>query len=1256
MLKKTSTSSKLFLLILFFYGLVISIGILGIREIKTMRRNSDKMYDNVVYPLIQLSSVRFMYLRGIRTTVLQLKSNDITFDESLKQLHLAEATMDTQWTAYVNTVQTKEEAKLVQEAQFFMGETNLEIETLKVLIHLEDKEALKDFGLKNLNESIKETVDKLTTLIKFQEKLGNQYKNSNSNVYINSKNNLIWILVASTIIILLFGYYIFRDIRTYINALKKSNQSLLNNELKYRSVFENAGDGLFLVGTDKLIKDVNSVGVSLTGYSYEELLKMNPTELHTTEDLTSHPFKWDLLGQGKPFVRQHKLRKKDGTTIDVEMNTTLVGENEILSVVRDISERINTEKRKKTSDEKYGIAVKNSLDTIIISTFPEGVFVELNPRFSQLFGYSREESLGKKSIDLNLHLDLDTRVEIYNEISAEGFTKNREVVFRNKKGDEINCLVTSNLFHIEEEAFLYTVIKDITDQKKSEEKLVNLDRKITELIDSTNAVIWESEAETFTLTYVNPVVEKLFGYSTDEWYTDLFWKNHIYIDDRETTASHYYEQAKKSIGHTLEYRFVKSNGEVIWIRDIVNIIEEKGKPKWIRGIMIDITANKNAENELLDSNARLRLATKSGNIGVFDLDYVKKELTWDDYCYNLYGVTREQFPNPFEVIYTSLHPEDHDLAKVNGPSNSKDSTEYNAVYRIVRPDKKIRVLETSAMVIRDSAGAVLRIIGVHKDITEKKKADQELRDLTTRLQLATTSAHIGIFDLDLINTELIWDDVSFKIFGVSEKGIENPYDASTKAIHPDDLKGVLDYRLSKIQNGDDYFYTFRILWPNEEVRHIESSALILRDSTGKATRMIGVNRDITESKLAEINLIELTTRLQLATTSTNIGIYDWDLTINNLHWDETTYNMHGISSENCLNPKEALIMAIHPDQRDEALEFIVNSIKSAREFKYVYKIVLPSNEERYIESNSIILRNESTGRATRMIGVSRDITELKEAQKSLQNMNILLEEKVAIRTEDLELANKKINDSINYAQNIQLAILSKPDDCFKVFPESFMLWKPKDVVSGDFMWSHSNDKYKYIAVIDCTGHGVPGALLSIVAKQILDRIVITEGIEDPQNILINLDRAIISTLRQDNNAATDGMDIALCRIDQKNKFIVFAGAQRPLFYFNSKSIIEIPGSKLGIGGIMGINGKKSFNQIGFQYEPGQVVYLTSDGYYAQFGGKEGKKLMKSRFSDYLLDISNKPITEQGGLLNQHLVAWQGEEEQVDDVLVIGIQL
>ncbi|MEX1001365.1 MAG: GAF domain-containing protein [Crocinitomicaceae bacterium] len=273
-----------------------------------------------------------------------------------------------------------------------------------------------------------------------------------------------------------------------------------------------------------------------------------------------------------------------------------------------------------------------------------------------------------------------------------------------------------------------------------------------------------------------------------------------------------------------------------------------------------------------------------------------------------------------------------------------------------------------------------------------------------------------------------------------------------------------------------------------------------------------------------------------------------------------------------------------------------------------------------------------------------------------------LEEKVNERTQELfqqkeiiEEKNKHITDSIRYAKRIQDATLPSVGLVRSYLPDSFVLFKPKDIVSGDFYWvEHVNDTVLF-AVVDCTGHGVPGAFLSLIGHNSLNQIVNELGVLKPADILYELDQIVYKTL-QNNLEQTnikDGMDMAICSLNLKNRRLEFAGAYNPLYLIRNGELQEVKGDKIAIG--MGQK-ELSYNNAELQLEPEDRIYLFSDGYADQFGGPKGKKFKYSQFKELLINIHQKPMEKQHQLLNHYIDAWQGDLEQIDDVCVIGVRI
>ncbi|HWY34754.1 MAG TPA: SpoIIE family protein phosphatase, partial [Nitrosopumilaceae archaeon] len=262
-------------------------------------------------------------------------------------------------------------------------------------------------------------------------------------------------------------------------------------------------------------------------------------------------------------------------------------------------------------------------------------------------------------------------------------------------------------------------------------------------------------------------------------------------------------------------------------------------------------------------------------------------------------------------------------------------------------------------------------------------------------------------------------------------------------------------------------------------------------------------------------------------------------------------------------------------------------------------------------------------------------------------------------------------DSINYAQRIQTAVLPEVSEIKKHLPESFVLYKPKDIVSGDFYYFHLSKKLHpvlgtapmLIAVADCTGHGVPGALMSVISYQKLDETV--NLLMEPKNILKRLNKRIKSALKQTSveSSSHDGLDIALVTLnksDDDTTRVKYAGANRPVWIIkslqggnNSYTLEEIKATKAPIGGFTEKN--QDFEQHELIFKKGDVFYLFSDGYADQFGGNRQKKLTSKRLKEVFLSIQELSMDEQHDYLDKFITDWRGDSEQVDDILIIGIK-
>jgi len=291
------------------------------------------------------------------------------------------------------------------------------------------------------------------------------------------------------------------------------------------------------------------------------------------------------------------------------------------------------------------------------------------------------------------------------------------------------------------------------------------------------------------------------------------------------------------------------------------------------------------------------------------------------------------------------------------------------------------------------------------------------------------------------------------------------------------------------------------------------------------------------------------------------------------------------------------------------------------------------------------LWNLSAGPEGSLVKIGYDITERKQK-----------ESEILLKNRELVDRNREIFESLEYARNIQQAILPSAEKLKGVFADAFTLYQPKDVVSGDFYWAHTEGDISYAAVVDCTGHGVPGALMTIMANSLLKDIVIKRKITEPDEFLSTLDEELQQVINAPGTKVktNDGMDIGFCKYNKAAGTIIYGGALRPLLHVSNGTITEYRGSRYPIGFYHNV--VKQFEQISIPVKPGDAVYLFSDGYADQFGGEEGKKFHKKNFKELLLSINDMELEVQRSFLEYSSLNWRQKEPQTDDILVLGFKI
>lgn len=386
-------------------------------------------------------------------------------------------------------------------------------------------------------------------------------------------------------------------------------------------------------------------------------------------------------------------------------------------------------------------------------------------------------------------------------------------------------------------------------------------------------------------------------------------------------------------------------------------------------------------------------------------------------------------------------------------------------------------------------------------------------------------------------------------------------------------------------------------------------------------------------------------------------------------YEKSTFSLPDTIGGKLLNPEQMRLRAIYYYEKHlQAKEEIFGAEKKQQfvetglvyDFRKKEAIAKLENEKR-IALEEEKARNQKIINAAIIIGILLTLLLVVFIFRSLKitrKQKQIIEQKskeTELQKHIIEEKNKDITDSINYAKRIQSALLREEEHVSKHLPEHFILFLPKDIVSGDFYWGAEKNNYWYFTAADCTGHGVPGAIMSMLGVSFLNDIVLSEKALSPAEILDQLRERIIKELRQTDTAIRnrDGMDISLCRLNLKTLELEWAGANNALNIVRKGVLEEIKADKQPIGYHSEM---KPFTNHQIQLQKGDSIYIYSDGYADQFGGPKGKKFKYKQLEELIVEYHQLPSTEQKQIFKNRFMEWKGALEQVDDVCIFGVRV
>jgi len=396
----------------------------------------------------------------------------------------------------------------------------------------------------------------------------------------------------------------------------------------------------------------------------------------------------------------------------------------------------------------------------------------------------------------------------------------------------------------------------------------------------------------------------------------------------------------------------------------------------------EIAERRQIEEKLAQREALFRNYFDLGQIGMAITSLEHGWLRVNNRLCEMLGYTREEL---VKMTWTELtYPDDlePDLVQFN-KLISGEIERYSMDKRFIRKDGSLIHTYLAVSCQRKPDESPDYIIASLQDITERKRAEEDLRISEERLALATHTGNIGVWDWDVTNNILLWDNAMYRLYGLRRGDFGGAYEAWASALHPEDKTYTEGEIQAALRGEREYAPEFRVIWPNGSVHYLKAASHTLYDDNGKPLRMVGINYDLTERKLAEIELREKEERLALATIQNGVGVWDWNLVTQEMIWDDSMYSLYHIRREDFIGTEEAWRKALHPDDLHRGDREVNDAIAGIKPFNTEFRVVWPNGEIRHIKAVAKVFRDEQ-GTPLRMLGINMDITERKQAEESLR--------------------------------------------------------------------------------------------------------------------------------------------------------------------------------------------------------------------------------------------------------------------------------
>ncbi len=791
-----------------------------------------------------------------------------------------------------------------------------------------------------------------------------------------------------------------------------------------------------------------------------------------------------------------------------------------------------------------------------------------------------------------------------------------------------------------------SVLADATREHDEEERRHVADveaaatTRLARLLDASPAVIYSFEAKgDFAPTFVSQNIARLFGYAASEYLENPnFWRERVHPQDLPRVEAEM-DTLFKTGAHAVEYRFRKQDGSYCWVNDEQHLVlDEKGAPSEVVGSWSDITDRKTAEAAEDAARGRLSALLESAPSVIYSFkakdDYAPTFVS--ENIKRLLGYCPEKYLEHADFWRSNVHPED--LASVEAEQSKLfEKGRHTAEYRFRKRNGNYIWVSDEQYLLRGDDGEPAEIVGSWSNITTRKQAEQAENAARARFDLLLHGAPAVVYSFEAGGAyapTFVSENIKRVLGYEPDQYLQDP-DFWRARVHPEDLAEVEAGQAKLFEQGRNVAeYRFRkadgiYCWVSDE-QHL------VKDQNGNPLEVIGSWSEVTARKTAEqAALAQSEQRLTdaIETVSEGFSLYDNEdrLVLGNSKYAELFDFGQGA-------PKTGT--TFEEIMRNAAAHGLIQDAKGREEGWLRQRLAAHRHPaEPLLERHSdgrwlqISERRTETGGT---VAVYSDLTDVKESEQRAA------------------AANQLILQSLRYASRIQSAVLPARRELDSIAADHFLIWEPRDIVGGDFFWFQPiNDGYA-VMVGDCTGHGVPGAFMTLIAWGLLDRMLRSADSDNPSKVLTGLHSGVQGLLGQNDayGETDDGLEAGICFINPKQRKMTFSGARFSLWRANRKGIIEIKGDRRGVG-YRRYPSDTTYTDVALPFEDSDSFYLTTDGLIDQIGGPRGRSFGKRRFHELLKKNLGTPMAEQEESFRKALATYQGQQIRRDDLTVLG---